>query len=96
MREMILKAVANPPKIFWGAVLPAALNFGLQVPFMFMAIGIWQANPLIFIISIVIGHVIVIGLSSKDQHLSSMIQAFGTTNIVPQNLYKVKGHKFEP
>ena len=94
MRDMILKAVANPPKLFWGPVLPAALNAGLQVPFMFMAIGIWQTNPLIFIISV--GHLIVVALGAKDPHLSAMLQAFGSTNIVSTNLYKVKGHKFEP
>ena len=96
MRDMILKAVANPPKVFWGPVLPTALNAGLQIPFMFMAIGIANVNPLIFIISIVIGHLIVIALGAKDPHLSGMIQAFGLTNVVPKNLYKVKGHKFEP
>jgi len=96
MRDVILKAVANPPKLFWGPVLPAALNAGLQIPFMFMSIGLWEANPLIFIVSIAIGHLIVIALGAKDPHLSAMLQAFGSTNVVPTNLYKVKGHKFEP
>lgn len=96
MKDMILKAVANPPKLFWGPVLPAALNAGLQIPFMFMGIGIWQINPLIFIISVVIGHLIVVALGAKDPHLSAMLQAFGTTNIASKNLYQVKGRKFEP
>lgn len=96
MRDIILKAVANPPKLFWAPVLPAALNAGLQIPFMFMAIGIWQVNPLIFITSIVLGHLIVVGVGAKDPHLSGMIQAFGTTNMSSKNLYRVKGHKFEP
>lgn len=96
MRDIILKAVANPPKLFWGPVLPTAINAGLQIPFMFMGIGIWQLNPLIFIVTIVLGHLFVVALGVKDPHLSGMLQAFGQTNIVPQNLYKVKGHKFEP
>lgn len=96
MRDMILKAVANPPKLFWGPVLPAAINAGLQVPFMFMAIGIWQTNPLIFIISIAVGHLIVVAMGAKDPHLSAMLQAFGSTNMVTTNLYKVRGRKFEP
>ena len=96
MRDVILKAVANPPKLFWAPVLPAALNAGIQIPFMFMAIGIWQANPLIFITTIVVGHIIVVGIGAKDPHLSGMIQAFGTTNLASKNLYRVKGHKFEP
>ncbi len=96
MRDVILKAVANPPKLFWGAVLPTAINAGLQIPFMFMAIGIGEANPLIFIVTIVLGHLFVVALSAKDQHLSGMLQAFGLTNISSTNLYKVKGNKFEP
>ncbi len=96
MRDIILKAVANPPKLFWGPVLPTAINAGLQIPFMFMSVGIWQLNPLIFIITIVLGHLVVVALGAKDPHLSGMIQAFGSTNIVTTNLYKVKGRKFEP
>ena len=96
MRDIILKAVANPPKLFWGPVLPTAINAGLQIPFMFMAVGIWQVNPLIFIMTIVLGHLIVVALGTKDPHLSGMLQAFGQTNIVSTNLYKVKGRKFEP
>ena len=96
MKDVILKAVANPPKLFWGPVLPTALNAGLQIPFMFMAIGMGDINPLVFLVSIVLGHLIVVALGAKDPHLSGMIQACGQTNVVPQNLYKVKGHKFEP
>ena len=96
MRDVILKAVANPPKLFWGPVLPTAINAGLQIPFMFMSVGIWQVNPLIFIITIVLGHLVVVALGTKDPHLSGMILAFGNTNIVTTNLYKVKGRKFEP
>ena len=96
MRDIILKAVANPPKLFWAPVLPAALNAGVQIPFMFMAIGMWQINPLIFIVSIVLGHMFIIGLGAKDPHLSGMLQAFGTTNLSSTNLYREKGNKFEP
>ena len=96
MRDIILKAVANPPKLFFAPVLPAAINAGLQMPFMFIAMGIWQANPLIFVMTLVAGHVIVVGLGAKDPHLSSMLQAFGMTNVTSTNLYTVKGRKFEP
>ena len=96
MRDIILKAVANPPKLFWAPILPAALNGGLQMPFMFIAMAFWNANPLIFVITIVLGHMVMIGLGSRDPHLSGMIQAFGATNVVTTNLYRVKGHKFEP
>ena len=63
---------------------------------MFMAMGIWNINPLMFIISILIGHGAVVIAGTKDPHLSAMIQAFGQTNKVSTNLYSEKGNKFEP
>ncbi len=96
MREMILKAVANPPKILWGPFLPVLLNLGLQFPFMFMAIGLFDMNPIFFLLSILIVHIIIISLGLKEPHLSTMLQAYGQTYRRTTNLYKVKGTKFAP
>ena len=96
MREMILKAVANPPKILWGPFVPTLLNFGLQFPFMFMGIGIFNANPLVFVCSILAVHVFVVLYGAKEPHISKMISAFGQGRKVSTNLYKVKGDKFAP
>ena len=74
----------------------ARFAFKNQIPFMFMGIGLWDINPLIFIVSVVVGHLIVVALGAKDPHLSGMLQAFGTTNLSSKNLYRVKGNKFEP
>lgn len=96
MQDMILKAVAQPPKIFWGPVLPVALNVGLQFPFMFIAIGLGDVNPLLFVFSIVLVHAAIVLVGVREPHLSAMIQAFGQTNLVSRNLYTEKGNKFEP
>ena len=96
MREMILKAVANPPKILWGPFLPTLLNLGIQFPFMFILIGIYGINPLMSMISIALGQIFCIGLGVKEPHISAMIQAFGQTNRTTVNLYKGKGKKFAP
>lgn len=96
MRDMILKAVANPPKILWGPFLPVMLNLGIQFPLLFMLVGTVEVNPLIFMIMIVLGHTFCIFLGVKEPHISSMIQAFGTTAKKTTNLYKVKGNKFAP
>ena len=96
MRETSLKAVANPPKILWGPFLPVLLNLGLQFPFMFMAIGLFDMNPIFFLLSILIVHIIIISLGLKEPHLSTMLQAYGQTYRRTTNLYKVKGTKFAP
>ncbi len=96
MREMVLKAVANPPKILWGPFLPVLLNIGLQFPLMFMAIGLFDINPLLFLVSIAVIHIFIISLGVKEPHLSTMLQAFGQTHKTTTNLYKAKGMKFAP
>ena len=96
MRALILKAVANPPKILWGPFLPTMLNIGLQFPLMFMFLGTFDVNPLIFMTTIILGHVVVVALGTKDPHMSAMIQAYGQSRKVSNNLYKEKGDKFAP
>lgn len=96
MREMILKAVANPPRILWGPFLPVMLNLGIQFPLMFMMVGTVDVNPLVFMILIILGHTFCVFLGVKEPHISSMIQAYGQANKNSVNLYKVKGNKFAP
>lgn len=96
MREIILKAVANPPKILWGPFLPTMLNMGVQFPIMFMFLGTFNINPLVFMATIVLGHLFCIGLGVKEPHISAMIQAYGQTAKTSHNLYKAKGNKFAP
>ncbi len=88
---MVLKAVANPPKILWGPFLPVLLNIGLQFPLMFMAIGLFDINPLLFLVSIAVIHIFIISLGVKEPHLSTMLQAFGQTHKQPQIYIKQRG-----
>lgn len=96
MREIILKAVANPPKILWGPFLPVLVNMAIQFPLMFMFMGTAGVNPLWFMISLLLGHVAAVALGAKEPHISSMIQAFGPASKKTNNLYSVKGNKFAP
>lgn len=96
MKEPILKAVANPPKILWGPFLLVILNMGVQFPLMFMFIGGFNINPIFFMASIVGGHFASMALGAKDQHIGNMLQAYGSTYKATHNLYRVKGNKFGP
>ncbi len=96
MREVILKAVANPPKILWGPFLPVLVNLGIQFPLMFMFMGVFGINPLWFMVSLLVGHVAAVISGGKEPHISSMIQAYGPTSKKTNNLYPVKGNKFAP
>ena len=96
MREEILKAVAQPPKILWAPMVPALINLGVQFPMMFIGMGIGGANRLYFVVCIIIAHTILVVLGLKEPHLSTMLQAYGQTYKKTTNLYTVKGNKFEP
>ena len=96
MREVILKAVANPPKILWGPFLPVLLNLGIQFPLMFMFMGVAGGNPLWFMATLLGGHIFAVILGTREPHISTMIQAFGPASKKTNNLYPEKGNKFAP
>lgn len=96
MREPILKAVSNPPKILWAPFLPAFINLGIQFPAMFISMAAFGANPVIFMGSIAVGHIIAIVYGAREPHLSAMIMSFGKSAKKTNNLYKDKGNKFAP
>ena len=96
MREEILKAVAQPPKVLWAPMVPAIINLGIQFPFMFMGIGIADVNPLYFVTCIIMSHIALVFAGLKEPHLSTMMQAYGQTYINSRNLYEVIGNKFAP
>ena len=96
MREEVLKAVAQPPKILWAPMVPAAINLGIQFPVMFMGMGLAHMNPLFFIFLIIGAHVALVFAGLREPHLSTMLQAYGQTYKPTTNLYAVKGTKFAP
>ena len=96
MREPILKAVAMPPRIFWAPFLPAIINLAIQFPFMFMGMGIFEMNPLIFVVPIVFVHVLLVIAGAREPHLSSMVRAYGPMARKKKNIYKSKGTKLAP
>lgn len=96
MKVPIMKAVANPPKILWAPMVPAILNFGLQLPFMFISISLFGANPLMFMGTILIGHAILAVYGAREQHLSNMIESFGRSSRGGDSRYPAGGRKYAP
>lgn len=96
MREPILKAIAMPPRIFWAPFLPAVVNLAIQFPFMFIGMGIFEMNPLVFVFPIVFAHVFLIIYGAREPHLSAMVRAYGPMARGSKNIYKSKGTKLAP
>ncbi|MDR2902632.1 MAG: hypothetical protein LBU87_05980 [Lactobacillales bacterium] len=101
MREPILKAVAMPPRLFLAPFIPAVANLAVQLMFMFIAL-IWSVNPLYFVASILIVHIIIISYGVKEPHVSKIMKAQGQGQgggglMSPsKNIYPAKGKKLAP
>ena len=96
MREDILKAVAQPPKFLLAPFVPALVNLGIQFPMLFISIGLADINPLFFVSSILLSHIVLCVYGAKEPHISTMLQAYGRSRKISKNLYAEKGNKFAP
>ena len=94
MRVPVLKTVANPPKMLLAPFMLGVANFATQVPLLVMGLA-FDMNPLWFMVSIFIGHICMIVLGTKDQHLSKILVSAGKFR-KSINIYKCKGNKLAP
>jgi len=80
MRQQVLKALANPPRIFYVPYSLAVLNFVLQfmifiviyVVFLFFKIEI---PPLFFLLSVIFVHMILAFYSKADPQIGQILVA---------------------
>ena len=95
MREPILKKVAMPPTLFWAPMYVAFVNFVVQGAIMFVLMGVLggEYNPLSSLITIIIGHVIIIMYGVKEPHMSKILQSRGPFLMPTKNVYRSWGHK---
>ncbi len=83
MKQQVLKALANPSRIFYVPYSLAVLNFAVQF-IIFIVIFVAdllingtnaQASPLFFLISVIIVHSILAIYSKRDPQLGQIISA---------------------
>lgn len=83
MKQQVLKALANPARIFYVPYTLAVINFAVQF-IIFIAIflsvliisrGRESVNPLYFLISVVVVHMILAAFSKKEPQLGQIIAA---------------------
>ena len=96
MDEPILKSVAMPPRFLWAPQVPALANIGLQFPIALLTIAVFDMNPLVNLISIVIVHVLLILAGLKEPHLSTMLKSQGRFIRIYRSIYKEPGRKLAP
>ncbi len=79
MRQPVLKALANPARIFYVPYTLAVLNFAIQF-LVFIGIMISELiffqdapNPLWFLLSVIMVHVIIMPFAKRDPQLGQII-----------------------
>jgi len=81
MKQQVLKALANPPRIFYVPYSLAVLNFVVQF-IVFIAIYVIsllvfdiEIPPVIFLLSVVIVHMILAIYSKRDPQIGQILSA---------------------
>lgn len=83
MKQQVLKALANPSRIFYVPYNLAVINFAVQF-LIFMAVfvtmliitrGKTAIDPLFFLISVIVVHMILAAISRRDPQLGQIISA---------------------
>jgi hypothetical protein len=72
------------------------MNLAVNFPLMFMIMGVWKVNPILFAVPIGLVHVVLIGYGAKEPHLSTMVQSYGPVAKPKKSMYKSKGTKLAP
>ena len=97
MREPILKAVAEPYRLFWAPAAVAGLNMIVQFALMFMWLGLTQRSIMPFIITIPVVHMFIAAWGKKEPHLSNILVSWGRSGATStKNIYRSRGTKFSP
>lgn len=81
MKQQVLKALANPPRIFYVPYYLAVLNFVVQF-IVFVAIYVsalvffdFQIEPLLFLVSVIVVHMFLAIYSRTDPQIGQIILA---------------------
>lgn len=95
MREPILKAVAVPVRVLWAPMIPALANVSIQAPILFFWVAM-EKNPMIFMITLFLVHIIIVAYSVKEPHLSNMLKSQGPFFTKTKTMYSGRGNKLAP
>ena len=81
MRQQVLKALANPARIFYVPYSIAVINFVVQfLVFMVVFVAVLivskeAINPLYFLLSVIAVHFVLMGFSKREPQLANIVVA---------------------
>lgn len=93
----VYRVVAMPKLFLWAPFEMAIINIIASLAFMILCIGVLGLTPFWSLIPLATGHVVLIGMGTRDPHLTTILQATGRYKSARPNLAKIaKGVKYVP
>lgn len=97
LKTEIYQIVALPKQFLWAPFEMAIINIVLALVLMLLCIGVLDLTPFFSLIPLIMGHGALIGLGTRNPHLTTTLQASGKYPPFRKNISPVSvGVKFTP
>lgn len=97
LKAPIYMVVAMPKQFLWAPFEMAIVNMILAIAFMLLCIAVLGFTPFLSLIPLVGGHVLLIGIGTKNPHLTTTLQSAGKYPPRTKNLaFLSRGVKYVP
>jgi hypothetical protein len=77
-------------------MIPAMGNVMINFTAMIVGTIFFNFNPILFFVTLCVGHLAIAGYASRDPHIATLISAWLITRRKTSNLIKSKGNKYVP
>lgn len=96
MKERVYRAVASPPMFMWASFQLSLANFIGQFSLMLIVLAITKGkfNPIFFIISIALVHLLLILIHKREPHMATILRNLGFVKSKNVRLDEGSGNKF--
>lgn len=97
LKADIYSVVAAPKQFLWAPFEMAIINVILAIAVMLTCIAVLGVTPFVSLVPLVIGHTLLIGIGTRNPHLTTTLQASGKYPFRRRNISPVShGAKFTP
>ncbi len=95
MPQRVMRSIASPAQMFWAPVELALMNFLIAGTFMIFGFA-FELNPLLSLGVLVINHLILAVVGSREPHAYRILMCWSKANIKTKNIVPCKRNKFVP
>lgn len=97
LKADVYSVVAAPKQFLWAPFEMAIINIILSIAFMLISIAILGLTPFLSLIPLLLGHVTLIGIGTRNPHLTTTLQSSGKYPMRRRNISPVShGVKYIP